>query len=463
MTRAPVTLTRETKLLLSALGLLALLGGWMVWNNSHQTQPISSSVTPPAQTATRPGQNTTTPQSTPGQTTPATATPGDNKAGPVNVAPNTAAGKTDVVTAPPFPATAPDGSTADPTVVVAPPTGINPNQPLNGLNGRNPFKPIKLSTENQSQSTAPISASNSPAPAPVTISRPSSSAAQINSALANTPDPSTTGGALPVPRIPTTTATVPSLGSSTSTTDSASSNPNTDSGNTADSGGALPVPTIPGATEAATAQTKAQARVQTTAGNQTPAQAATPAADRGVSGRAPTTTVKVPAIGRGGPAVTVPSTATNGAQALPSEPSAPATPPVTDLNVPSVSPDTGTDATASGNSTTAQNGVVATVPSSSNPQVMTSLGQAENSANSTAGTTADTTPIDTVISEHQLVFDAVVLGPSNTAVFRSNQGYVVVTVGQPIPNTNLVLQAVTATSATLAAGDTTKTLQLDKR
>ncbi|WP_291424950.1 hypothetical protein [Deinococcus sp.] len=458
MTRAPVTLTRETKLLLSALGLLAVLGGWTVWNSSHQTQQITSSVTPPAQTATKPGQVTTTPQGKPGQTVPATTTPGDNttgtgNTGTVNVAPKTAAGKTDVVTAPPFPATAPDGSTADPTVVVAPPTGINPNQPLNGLNGRNPFKPLKVNTENQPQSTAPVNTSASTAPAPVTISRPSSSASQIDSALASTPD-SSAGGALPIPRIPTTTATVPNL-KSTSTPDRASSNPDTVSGSSVNSGGALPIPTITGATEAATAQNQGQTK------GQTQAQPAAPAASHDGSGQAPTT-VKVPPIERGA-AVTVPNTATNGAQALPSMPSAPATPPVTSLNVPSVSPNTGTDATAPGKSNAAQNGVVATVPSSTNPQVMTKLGQSSPADTSTSSAPNDTIAIDRAITEHQLVFNTAVLGKVKTAIFHSNEGYVIVTVGQPIPNTTLILKDLTATTATLASGTTTKTLQLDQR
>ena len=55
------------------------------------------------------------------------------------------------------------------------------------------------------------------------------------------------------------------------------------------------------------------------------------------------------------------------------------------------------------------------------------------------------------------------LGPLNTAVFKTDRGFVVVSVGQNIPDTNIIVREVSASSATLALDNTTKILQLDKR
>lgn len=398
MTRAPVTLSREMKILLTALGLMALLGGWLVWSN--QKQHTETVVTTPVVTPANTTPNTTTGQ---GGTTKVEAGAG-KQAGTttVPVAPSTGVGandgKTEVATVPPFPVTDPNGSTPDPTVLVPVPSGINPNQPLNSLNGRNPFTPLKIDNTGvtAAQPTTPAPTVNTPG---VTIQRPTSTPAQIDSALGRT------GGALPVPQIPTT-ATVPSIPTKSGSKPSvvAVTNP---------VGGALPIPQIPGT------------------GNQTP-----------------TTTVKVPG-------------ATASVNETPKAPK-PIAPPVTSVKEPTVNvPNTPVQAGTAGGAS--QGSAVST----GNPQVISALQPNPTPAPVTETPAGITTPAEnkaeTAINAHQLVFDAAVLGPVNTAVFRSDTGFLVASVGQPIPNTNLILKEVTTTTATLTVGSDSKTLELDKR
>lgn len=65
------------------------------------------------------------------------------------------------------------------------------------------------------------------------------------------------------------------------------------------------------------------------------------------------------------------------------------------------------------------------------------------------------------MQNRQIVLNAAVLGPVNTAILRSKDGFVVLSVGQTLPDSNAVLREVTATSATLALGDDITTLKLD--
>ncbi|AZI42725.1 hypothetical protein EHF33_08140 [Deinococcus psychrotolerans] len=106
--------------------------------------------------------------------------------------------------------------------------------------------------------------------------------------------------------------------------------------------------------------------------------------------------------------------------------------------------------------------------SSAAPGVITQLNDAAPVANSTAQAPAPTSaaPLNTLeryIQERNLSFNSAVLGPLNTAVFKTDRGFVVVSVGQNIPDTNINVREVSASSATLALDNTAKTLQLDKR
>ena len=67
------------------------------------------------------------------------------------------------------------------------------------------------------------------------------------------------------------------------------------------------------------------------------------------------------------------------------------------------------------------------------------------------------------MQSRSLVFNAVVLGPINTAIFKTDKGFVVVPTGQTLPDSTVTLGEVTATSATLTLGSDSKILELDKR
>ena len=86
----------------------------------------------------------------------------------------------------------------------------------------------------------------------------------------------------------------------------------------------------------------------------------------------------------------------------------------------------------------------------------------------TTGTGAGTA-LDRLLAQGQVALSSVVLGPTNTAVFRTPQGFVVVEQGQTIPGlggenaTPVVLQNVDTDAVTLSLGDTVKSLKLEQR
>jgi hypothetical protein len=95
--------------------------------------------------------------------------------------------------------------------------------------------------------------------------------------------------------------------------------------------------------------------------------------------------------------------------------------------------------------------------SGSQPGVISQYGSAN------APAVAVASPLDLLVQSRALVFNAVVLGPINTAIFKTSQGFVVVPTGQTLPDSNVTLKQVTATSATLSLGTDSKILELDKR
>lgn len=60
-------------------------------------------------------------------------------------------------------------------------------------------------------------------------------------------------------------------------------------------------------------------------------------------------------------------------------------------------------------------------------------------------------------------FTSVVLGPINTAIFETNNGFVVVALGQSLPNTNILVSAISEQQATLQLGQDKLELNLDRR
>lgn len=73
------------------------------------------------------------------------------------------------------------------------------------------------------------------------------------------------------------------------------------------------------------------------------------------------------------------------------------------------------------------------------------------------------TPIEAYLATNGLSYEAVVLGPVNTGIFATKDGYVVLALGQTLPDSSIVVKDITATSVTLALGNEQKTLELQKR
>lgn len=96
-----------------------------------------------------------------------------------------------------------------------------------------------------------------------------------------------------------------------------------------------------------------------------------------------------------------------------------------------------------------------THPAPGTPQVITSLGQ-----DASAG---EASKLDQFVQQQQLTFNAAVLGPINTAIFQGKDGYVVVAVGQNLPDSSVTVREVSATRAVLSLGNDLKTLELDQR
>jgi len=480
--RAPLNLklSREMKILLILLLMVALIGGWYVWTSTRNANVISSSGTGttgtggPDNSGTE-GEGPVTIEGAPEGTNPTTGTvdpatgsttvvspdgtaaengtgTGEGSSVESNVAPD---GTVTIPTLPPLGND--DGTVAGPngggpTVVTPTPGGINPDTPLVLLPGVNPFRPLSVKTDANAAGTTPtgnVTATNpsSSNAAPSNTGTLDNSGAGSNGGL----DPlGTNGGAVPISPIPGSGETV--------------------SGDSVDvSGGAFPLPSIPGADGSGTDTSGTDGGVTITPGLP-PVTPIPTTPDPVIAGNGGNSTGSNTNSGNAG-------TGTNGAGTTPVEPPLPPIkPPVAGVSVPGVSrvpnltanagSNAGTNGTASnganGTASGTDGGVTASLPTTAprpgTPQVITEL------APIGTGTPAETTrPLDQGIAARELAFNAVVLGAVNTAIFRSKDGFLVVSVGQTLPDSDIVIKEVTATSATLALGNDTQTLELDKR
>ncbi|PTA67309.1 hypothetical protein [Deinococcus arcticus] len=434
MTRAPVKLSREMKVLLGLLLLVAAIGLWYILTSQRSAGDDLTATQPPVSTE-------------PGTTVPVAPDPEDNPQGnPDTVQPD---GTVDVEVIPPFPTGGAPDPDAEPTDVPPTPGGINPDTALSSVPGNNPFRPLEVkATEGAAGTTT-----TGPTPAPVAVNTPDQSAGQPTGSV--TPITSTGGalglgplagsegdssgsssGPIPVPQIPGGDG-APSVGE--------------DSG----SSGAGPVVVTP-------LPTTDQPVV---VGGRTPSSGASGAGGNPAGGNGDGSAVSggtAGAPGAGGPAT-----------------ARPPAPPVAGVQVPGVTrlpsgaastpgaggtPGTGASGTGTpgGSDTLGSAGAgtpVTAAPTPGTPQVITDL----SAPPSTSTPAATSNPLDSFVQTQQLAFNAVVLGPVNTAIFRSKDGFVVVSVGQTLPDTQVTVKEVTATSATLSLGNNTTTLELEKR
>ncbi|MFN8510967.1 MAG: hypothetical protein U0Z75_10505 [Deinococcaceae bacterium] len=72
-------------------------------------------------------------------------------------------------------------------------------------------------------------------------------------------------------------------------------------------------------------------------------------------------------------------------------------------------------------------------------------------------------PLKQWVMDRDWVFSSVVLGPINTAVFRNKTGFSVVQLGQKLPNSDIVVQSISAGQVVLQLGDDKLELNLDRR
>lgn len=83
-----------------------------------------------------------------------------------------------------------------------------------------------------------------------------------------------------------------------------------------------------------------------------------------------------------------------------------------------------------------------------------------------AGGTAPATPgnaLEQYVADQQVSVDAVILGPTNTGIFKTRGGFVVAAIGQKLEGSDVLVKNLTASSVTLALGNVETTLDLDKR
>ncbi|MDB5046051.1 MAG: hypothetical protein JWQ08_2101 [Deinococcus sp.] len=467
------------KILLILLLMVALIGGWYVWTSTRTNNVIANGDTGsgpvPVEGAPAGGEgNTGATTETPTETSPPLVTPGTTgepagtvEAGTENPDGSVASGGT--VTIPTLPPLGnSDGTLGGPNgegTTAAPatpePGGINPDTPLVLLPGVNPFRPLTIDADASGAGTTPTTNVTATTPPPTTPSTTgSSSAGDFGS--------SSTG--------PASSSNVDSLGTDGG---AVAISPIPGSGNTVSGdsvgvdGGAFPLPTIPGSDGGTTALPSLPTGTPDTAiaDNGDPSGSGTVGNDNSSGSGTPDSGTAASGTPDSGTAASgANATDTNGTDTVSvtppvAPPLPPIKPPVAGVNVPGVSRVPNLTATATptpGTATSTAPGVTASLPTAAprpgTPQVITEL------APISTGTPAETTrPLDQTIAGRELAFNAVVLGPVNTAIFRSKDGFLVVSVGQTLPDSDIVIKEVTATSATLALGNDTQTLELDKR
>ena len=105
------------------------------------------------------------------------------------------------------------------------------------------------------------------------------------------------------------------------------------------------------------------------------------------------------------------------------------------------------------------------------PPLITAVGSETAPAGTAAADAAPApvaTALDRLLAPGQVTLSSVVLGPTNTAVFRTPQGFVVVEQGQAVPGLNLdgtpvLLQEVKADAVVLAASNLVTSVKLEQR
>ncbi|WP_034385257.1 hypothetical protein [Deinococcus sp. YIM 77859] len=139
---------------------------------------------------------------------------------------------------------------------------------------------------------------------------------------------------------------------------------------------------------------------------------------------------------------------------------APVRPPAVALSVPREPLDLGAGKTDSDAAAADGSGKTAlppatVLPTPGTPKPITQLGAADPAAS--------TSDLDRWVQSRGLSLASAVLGPVNTAILHSPDGFFVVSTGQTLPDSDVTVREVTAESVTLARGNDTTTLNLEEK
>lgn len=417
------------------LGLMILLIGAWFMLSGNQNEPVIAqppAITEPSNT-TETSPNDTTPQTntptspvkgtTEVPTIPSSAPSGVSNTANVPVNPSVSsspqANQIEVAVIPPFVVAAAAQDNKAPVTVAAVSKGINPEEPLMSING-NPFKPLKLDKDAVATKPPepvikkPITPAPKPAAKPKTVAKKPVTKPKVDSLGSR-------GGAIAVAPLPGTTTSIQPVK-------------------------ITPVPTPKQIIQTTKKTTKTATK--TTAKTTTKKPVAKPKVT-------PKVTLSVPkksaAASLGGvmPTAKIPGSGSSfGKRTQPKV----MKPPVVGMNAP-------------GNNTTTQpsSKTTTSTPTTPNtkPQVISELSQMPEKTKQPTGPTK----LETYITSNEMALNGVVLGTINTAIFRSKGGFVVLTSGQKIPDTEILVKEVTATTATLELATDTEplkeTLKLD--
>lgn len=487
-------LTREMKLLLAALATLLLAGALAFYFNSRNTDAdtVDTTVT----------ESTVVTETGDASSTTVTTVSTTNVAG----APGTVSGNAAA------PGTIPPLSSA-PAAVANPAKlgGINPDTPLAAVPSRNPFKPLKLTKDGSTPAGAVADNGSALQPAP----EPQPSFAEPSVAIAAPPRYSEAGS----PSFPAagtgassgTESSSPSAASRSTSAGRSSSSTGTSSGagqvssaGSRTSGatttwvlGPDSTPVAVTGSAASASRTPASSASNSSTGNSGRGNASTGNSTSGTAsaGRASSSTARSTgsAAGTGRPA-TAPAPATSGTlvpwafdnpddypEAVPAGTlsggrssgggstngrtssgagSAPSTGPVAgvaepDLGAVASRPRTGSGASTGAGGTPAS-ALSVPLPAPGQPDLLTQYGD-----NQGVGAPNDSTLLSRTLNRQNLRFTGAVLGPTDTAIFKSSQGFMVLAKGDRLPDTDIVVEQITANSVTLALGQDSLKLELE--
>ncbi|GHF99506.1 hypothetical protein GCM10017783_09460 [Deinococcus piscis] len=402
-------LTREMKLLLGALLTLLLASAIAFYFNGRNAAAADMAVTE------------TTTQTTTETTTEVTTVSATNVEGAPGTVSSTSAA----------PGTIPPLSSA-PVSVTDPSKlgGINPDAPLAAVPSRNPFKPFSLAKDGSAPAGA-VATPGTPPPAagsaatsfaepsvaisappsytppssPAVSSRSSSSSTSASTASRSTSG--TSGSTTTWVLGPDNTPVTVTGGSSTRTPASTASNTPSSSGRSSSSAG----------TPAPTASATSGAVVPWAFDNPDDYPEAVPAGARPDSTGAASSTGPVAGV---------------------------------------TEPDLGTVASRPADAGTGTPALSVPLPAPGQPDLITQYGNDEG-----VGAPDNGTALSRTLNRQGLRFNGAVLGPTDTAIFKSNQGFMVLAKGDRLPDTDIVVQQITANSVTLALGQDSLKLELE--